>query len=97
MATIIKNEEKDFQPNPNKIDGFRLLTDRARDFLYWVKSMSTGTVSSAERLPHDTSSFAFTYTLAVARPLVVMPEVGSLRSAISSRPAMVFDSLVRLA
>lgn len=46
-----------------------------------------------ERLPHDTSSFAFTYTLAVARPLVVMPEVGSIRSAISSRPAVVFDSL----
>ena len=31
MATIIKNEEKDFQPNPNKIDGFRLLTDRTRE------------------------------------------------------------------
>jgi len=31
MATIIKNEEKDFQPNPNKIDGFRLLTDKTRD------------------------------------------------------------------
>ena len=31
MATIIKNEEKDFQPNPNKINGFRLLTDRTRE------------------------------------------------------------------
>ena len=31
MATIIKNEEKDFQPNPNKIDGFRLLTDKTRE------------------------------------------------------------------
>ncbi len=31
MATIIKNEEKDFQPNPNKIDGFRLWTDRTRE------------------------------------------------------------------
>lgn len=30
MATIIKKEERDFQPNPNKIDGFRLLTDMAR-------------------------------------------------------------------
>lgn len=31
MATIIKNEEKDYQPNPNKIDGFRLLTDKTRE------------------------------------------------------------------
>ena len=31
MATIIKSEVKDFQPNPNKIDGFRLLTDRTRE------------------------------------------------------------------
>lgn len=30
MATIIKNREKNFQPNPNKIDGFRLFTDVAR-------------------------------------------------------------------
>lgn len=31
MATIIKSGEKDFQPNPNKIDGFRLLTDMTRE------------------------------------------------------------------
>lgn len=31
MATIIKSEVKDFQPNPNKIDGFRLLTDKTRE------------------------------------------------------------------
>ncbi|MBQ8424167.1 MAG: cupin domain-containing protein [Coprobacter sp.] len=30
MATIIKRSECDFQPNPNKIDGFRLLTDMSR-------------------------------------------------------------------
>lgn len=33
MATIIKGEERDFQPNPNKIDGFRLLTDSMREKL----------------------------------------------------------------
>ena len=30
MATIIRSEERDFQPNPNKIDGFRLFTDATR-------------------------------------------------------------------
>lgn len=30
MATIIRSEEQDFQPNPNKIDGFRLFTDATR-------------------------------------------------------------------
>ena len=30
MATIIRGEERDFQPNPNKIDGFRLFTDATR-------------------------------------------------------------------
>lgn len=30
MATIIKKEECDFQPNPNKIDSFRLLSDVSR-------------------------------------------------------------------
>ena len=30
MATIIKKEELDFLPNPNKIDGFRLFTDTTR-------------------------------------------------------------------
>lgn len=30
MAAIIKRSECDFQPNPNKIDGFRLLTDMSR-------------------------------------------------------------------
>ena len=30
MATIIRKEERDFQPNPGKIDGFRLLTDISR-------------------------------------------------------------------
>ncbi len=33
MATIIKGEERDFQSNPNKIDGFRILTDRTREKL----------------------------------------------------------------
>lgn len=33
MATIIKGEKRDFQPNPNKIDGFRLLTDSTREKL----------------------------------------------------------------
>lgn len=33
MATIIKKGNRDFQPNPNKIDGFRLLTDRTREKL----------------------------------------------------------------
>lgn len=33
MATIIKGEKRDFQPNPNKIDGFRLLTDSMREKL----------------------------------------------------------------
>ena len=31
MATIIRKDKRDFQPNPNKIDGFRLLTDNARE------------------------------------------------------------------
>lgn len=31
MATIIKKAERDFQPTPNKIDGFRLLTDLSRE------------------------------------------------------------------
>ena len=31
MATIIRKEERDFQPNPGKIDKFRLQTDAARD------------------------------------------------------------------
>lgn len=30
MATIIRKEERDFQPNPGKVDGFRLLTDISR-------------------------------------------------------------------
>lgn len=30
MATIIKKDERDYQPNVNKIDGFRLLTDVSR-------------------------------------------------------------------
>ncbi len=30
MATIIRGEERDYQPNPNKIDGFRLFTDATR-------------------------------------------------------------------
>ncbi len=30
MATIIRKEERDFQPNPGKIDGFRLFTDISR-------------------------------------------------------------------
>lgn len=33
MATIIRKDTKDFQPNPNKIDGFRLFTDRTRENL----------------------------------------------------------------
>lgn len=31
MATIIKKGQWNFQPNPNKIDGFRLLTDNTRE------------------------------------------------------------------
>jgi len=31
MATIIRKEERDFQPNPGKIDGFRLFTDISRE------------------------------------------------------------------
>ncbi|MCM1313583.1 MAG: cupin domain-containing protein [Roseburia sp.] len=31
MAIIIRKEERDFQPNPNKIDGFRLFTDMSRE------------------------------------------------------------------
>lgn len=31
MATIIRKEERDYQANPNKIDGFRLFTDMARE------------------------------------------------------------------
>lgn len=31
MATIIKKEERDYRPNPGKIDGFRLLTDISRN------------------------------------------------------------------
>lgn len=31
MATIIRKEERDFQPNTGRIEGFRLLTDRARE------------------------------------------------------------------
>lgn len=30
MATIIRREERDFRPNPDKIDGFRLFTDISR-------------------------------------------------------------------
>ena len=30
MVTIIRKEERDFQPNPGKIDGFRLFTDISR-------------------------------------------------------------------
>lgn len=30
MATIIRKEEHDFRPNPDKIDGFRLFTDVSR-------------------------------------------------------------------
>lgn len=30
MATIIKKEEIDYQPNPNRIDGFRLWSDISR-------------------------------------------------------------------
>ncbi|MEB3373452.1 hypothetical protein SFC43_09330 [Bacteroides sp. CR5/BHMF/2] len=30
MATIIRKEERDFQPNSGKIDGFRLFTDISR-------------------------------------------------------------------
>lgn len=30
MAQIIRKEERNFQPNPGKIDGFRLFTDMAR-------------------------------------------------------------------
>lgn len=31
MASIIHTAESDFKPNPNKIDGFRLLTDTLRN------------------------------------------------------------------
>lgn len=31
MATIIRKEEHDYRPNPNKIDGFRLFTDISRE------------------------------------------------------------------
>ena len=31
MATIIRKEDRDFQPNPGKIDKFRLLTDVSRE------------------------------------------------------------------
>lgn len=31
MATIIRKSENRFQPNPNKIDGFRLFTDISRE------------------------------------------------------------------
>ena len=31
MATIIRKIERDYQPNPNKIDGFRLFTDISRE------------------------------------------------------------------
>lgn len=31
MATIIRKEERNFQPNPNKIDKFRLFTDISRE------------------------------------------------------------------
>lgn len=30
MATIIRRDERDFRPNPDKIDGFRLYTDISR-------------------------------------------------------------------
>lgn len=30
MATVIRGDERDFMPNPNKIDGFRLFTDTTR-------------------------------------------------------------------
>lgn len=30
MATIIRKEERDYRPNPDRIDGFRLLTDLSR-------------------------------------------------------------------
>ncbi len=31
MATIIRKAERDYQPSPNRIDGFRLFTDMARE------------------------------------------------------------------
>ena len=31
MATIIRKDKREFQPNSNKIDGFRLLTDNTRE------------------------------------------------------------------
>ena len=31
MATIIRKEERDYQPHPGRIDGFRLLTDQSRE------------------------------------------------------------------
>ena len=31
MATIIRKEDRDFQPNPGKIDKFRLFTDVSRE------------------------------------------------------------------
>ncbi len=30
MATILKKKDRDYRPNPNKVDGFRLLTDISR-------------------------------------------------------------------
>lgn len=31
MATIIRKAEREYQPNPNKIDGYRLFTDISRE------------------------------------------------------------------
>ena len=31
MATIIRKEERDYRPNPDKIDGFRIFTDTSRE------------------------------------------------------------------
>ncbi len=31
MATIIRKKERDYQPNPNKTNGFRLFTDISRE------------------------------------------------------------------
>ena len=30
MATIIRKEERDFQPHPERMDGWRLMTDMSR-------------------------------------------------------------------
>ena len=30
MATIIRKEERDFQPHPGRMDGWRLMTDMSR-------------------------------------------------------------------